>query len=238
MLKHIINKSLILLILTLVPFTSCKKEKICDVDNLVQRVYAGEDVSIFENALNCRVGEDVKNMSAWEINFPKQSYLIGTTYVNYVPGKYPLTYLWFYCDKSDYSKGLIVLQLSKYRKIKGNGSNKKIIDTYSLKDYVLVPGFSSNITHFENVSYGEPRFGQAYIKHYNKEGAGEIEYVGEPSISYDVDENIYGIYAYEGKYPPYNKKVKPKYLVYVENNKLVVEEPKDDKYFIYRIPEL
>ena len=104
MLKHIINKSLILLILTLVPFTSCKKEKICDVDNLVQRVYAGEDVSIFENALNCRVGEDVKNMSAWEINFPKQSYLIGTTYVNYVPGKYPLTYLWFYCDKSDYSK--------------------------------------------------------------------------------------------------------------------------------------
>ena len=220
MLKHIINKSLILLILTLVPFTYCKKEKICDVDNMVQRVYAGEDASIFENALNCRVGEDEKNMSAWEINFPKQSYLIGTTYVNYVPGKYPLTYLWFYCDKSDYSKGLIVLQLSKYRKIKGKGQNKVIKDTYFLKDYKLIPGFSNKFTTFSPVNYGEP------------------VYTGGGHKLYETDESIYGIYAYEGKYPPYNKKVKPKYLVYVENEKLVVEEPKDDKYFIYRIPEL
>ena len=72
--KHIINKLVIILIINLTLFTSCKKEKLCDVDNLVQRVYAGEDISIFENALNCRVGEDEKNMGAWEINFPKQSF--------------------------------------------------------------------------------------------------------------------------------------------------------------------
>ena len=217
--KHIINKCLLLLILTLVSFTSCKKEKVCDVANLIQRIYEGEDISILENALNCRVGEDEKNQQAWEITFPKKNYLRGTTYVNYVPGKYPLTYLWFYCDKSDYTKGFIVLKLSKYRKIKGIGQNKIIKDIYYLDDYKSLSGFSKNITHFDYVSYGEPQ-------------------IDEGGKHYQTDENIFGIYAYEGKYPPYYKEVKPKYLVYVENDKLVVEEPKDDKYFIYRIPEL
>lgn len=215
----IITKIIILLLLCLIFLPCCKNEKICDIETQIQHIYGGEDISILKNALDCNIKREENIPIILNSNINENVCLIGTRYIRKKATDNPITYLWFYEDESDYTKGMIILLLSRFRKIKGNGSSKKIIDTYSLKDYVLVPGFSSNITHFENVSYGEPN-----IEH--------------GCTSYNTDKNIYGIYAYEGKYPPYNKKVMPKYLVYVENGKLVVEEPKDDKYFIYRIPEL
>ena len=221
MLKHIINKLVILLIINLTLITSCKKEKNCDVYDLVQRIYGGENFSILNNVINFKIdkfsplNDGIVCGGAFLLNNQSDC-------------------LWFFSNENNYNQGMIITLV--YTSIKGKKWDKT--QEYYLKDCIFIPGFSEKKIQYGNVSYGEPRFGQAYIKHYNKEGAGEIEYVGEPSISYDVDENIYGIYAYEGKYPPYNKKVKPKYLVYVENEKLVVEEPKDDKYFIYRIPEL
>lgn len=216
----IIDKLLIILLgLCLLFFVSCNDKKICDVDALVQRVYSGDNITIFENALNCKVEQNEHSLNEWEIKFPKTSYLLGTTYIKNDLKKNPITYLWFYEDEMDYKKGMIILMLSKYRIIKGKGRNKTIKDSYYLIDYKFVPGFTDKITLYAPVSYGEPVIDYGF-KHYN------------------MDENIFGIYAYEDKYPPYNKKVKPKYLVYVENDKLVVEEPKDDKYFIYRIPEL
>lgn len=134
----------------------------------------------------------------------------GTTFIR--SKEKEITYLWFYVNDSDYSDGMVILMLNMIR-------NKNHTQSYYFKDYKFIPGFSNNRIQYGKVSYGEPIVEKGYTH-------------------YAVKDNIYGIYAYEGKNPPYYKKVMPKYLVYVENGKLVVEEPKDDKYFIYRIPEL
>lgn len=218
--KHIISKLVILLITNLTLFTACKKEKVFDVDDLVHRVFNGEDISFFEDALDFRVGEDEKNQQAWDITFPEKKYFFGSTSLGKHFVNHQVTYLWFYEDEADFSKGMLILMLDCHRIIKGKGQKKTIKDSYFLRDYKFIPGFSKNFTTFSSVNYGEPIYTRGGHK------------------LYQSDENICGIYAYEGKYPPYFKEVKPKYLVYVENGKLVVEEPKDDKYFIYRIPEL
>lgn len=219
--KHITDKLVILFIVTLALFTSCKNEKTCDVYDLVQRIYKGESISVLDNVINFKIDK---------FSPLKDGIVCGGAGI--LNNKDDC--LWFFCNEKDYSQGMIITLI--YTSIKGRKWEKT--QEFYLKDYKFIPGFSENQIQYENVSYGEPTFSRSYIKHYNKDGAIEIEYVGDICRSYNVDENIYGIYAYEGKYPPYNKKVKPKYLVYVENNKLVVEEPKDDKYFIYRIPEL
>lgn len=214
----ITSKLLFILVLCFMSFTSCKNEKICDVNNLVQRFYSGESITIFEDALNCKVKEEKNSLDKWKIEFPKKDYLLGTRYIK-KDSKNPTTYLWFFEDVSNYTKGMIVLMLSRYRKINKNGKIKTITDSYYLIDYKFIPGFTDKITLFDSVSFGKPIVEHGF-KRYNKK------------------ENIFGIYAFESEYPPYNKVIKPKYLVYVKNDKLMVEESKDDTYFIFRIPEL
>ena len=221
----IINKFTVLLILSVVIFTSCKNEKVCDLYDLVQRVYAGEDVSIIDNVIDYEINTNSKLNNKIVCGGGDISSDINTN---------PFEMLWFFINEDDYEQGMIIVLVHIYTKKKG----KTRTQNFYLKDYAFIPGFSKNRIAYQNVSYGESEYGRSYIQHYNKNGSIEREFVGDTSIRYNIDENIYGIYAYEGKYPPYNKKVKPKYLVYVENNKLVVEKPKDDKYFIYRIPEL
>ncbi len=202
MLKHIINKNLILLILLFVSLTSCKTEKVCDVYDLVQRIYGGENFSILNNVIDFKVD-----------NFSSLNNGIvcgGAALVNNQDDC-----LWFFTNETNYSQGMIITLI--HSSIKGKKWEKT--QDFYLKDYKYIPGFSKNRIQYGNVSYGEPQ-------------------IDEGGKHYQTDESIFGIYAYEGKYPPYFKEVKPKYLVYVENGKLVVEEPKDDKYFIYRIPEL
>lgn len=200
--NSIIDKSLILIILTLVLFTSCKNEKTCDIYDLVQRIYEGENISVLDNVINFKIDRFS----------PLKDGVVcgGAGFLNN-----HADCLWFFSNTNDYTHGMIITLV--YTSIKGKKWEKT--QDFYLKDYKYIPGFSKNKIQYGNVSYGEPQIDKGG-KHYK------------------TDENIFGIYAYEGKTPPYYKEVKPKYLVYVENNKLVVEEPKDDKYFIYRIPEL
>ncbi len=200
--KHTINKLVILLILNLVLFTSCNKEKTCDVYDLVQRVYKGENISILDNVINFKIDR---------FSQLKDGIVCGGAGVL----NNQSDCLWFFVNENDYTQGMIITLV--YSSIKGEKWEKT--QDFYLKDYKYIPGFSENRIQYGNVSYGEPQ-------------------IDEGGKHYQTDENIFGIYAYEGKYPPYYKEVKPKYLVYVENDKLVVEEPKDDRYFIYRIPEL
>ena len=217
--------SLIIIFLFSVLLISCKNKKECDLYDLVQRYYSGEDISIIDSVINYSISS---------FSTLQNGIVCGGSQLK-VLEKNHLETLWFFFNEKDYTQDMLVFYIHLFRVKK----TKKITETlYIIKDYKRIPAFSEFEMNYGNVSYGDPTFGRSYIKHYNKDGTIEIEYVGDICRSYNVDENIYGIYAYEGKYPPYNKKVKPKYLVYVENNKLVVEEPKDDKYFIYRIPEL
>lgn len=217
--------SLIIIFLFSVLLISCKNKKECDLYDLVQRYYSGEDISIIDSVINYSISS---------FSTLQNGIVCGGSQLK-VLEKNHLETLWFFFNEKDYTQDMLVFYIHLFRVKK----TKKITETlYIIKDYKRIPAFSEFEMNYENVSYGEPIINRRHVRNSNENGFFVEEKFLDTFITYNVDEKIYGIYAYEGKYPPYNKKVKPKYLVYVENNKLVVEEPKDDKYFIYRIPEL
>ena len=118
-------------------------------------------------------------------------------------------YINAYIFRNDLSKGyFITLELIEQTK-KG--------ETLILQDVAVLSQTNEIFAQLEPLSYGEK----------NENG------------HYPIDETKFGIYEYGRRTGlPFYKKVIPREMISVENDKLKVEVPKNDDYFIYLYDEI
>ena len=199
---------LLVLSLFLISCTKSSERTLCNGAEVINRFFEDEDDSIFykyrnskiefndlfKNGIRCYSADRVKN--------------------KYSTKKNPSSYLYFYVNDADYSRGMLALLLDVYEKgelVERNVKNENRV--MILRDFKRIPGISSARIEAKNVCYGDP-----IITHGSK--------------SYKSDDNIYGIYEplFDSSY---QEEINPKYLLYVSEDELKLEESKDDKYFIF-----